>query len=195
MPRFLPLITALALGICLPLHAQTKAKPTHKPAHKSAPKAAALSKAPAQPALPAASPAQKEAAARAFYGEYACEFNQTIRVAPDAKAEAYVDVIWNRKTFTMRPVLSSTGALRLEDVTGKTLVIQIADKSMLMDVVSGHRLVDNCVSADQRAAAERRKAEGDQPGTGIGIDPAKAAAAAAVAAAAASAAASAASAP
>jgi len=182
-------MTALALAAGAPVQAQTGGKPATKPAHKTAPKAAVKPKPPAPPALPEASQEQKDAAERAYYGEYACEFNQTIRISRHPKPEGYVDVVWNKKTFTMKPVLSSTGALRLEDVTGRTLMIQIANKSMLLDVVTAHRLIDDCVSPEQRAAIERMKAEGDKPGSGIGIDPAKAAAQAAVAAAAASAAA------
>ena len=34
----------------------------------------------------------------------------------------------------MKPVLSSTGAIRLEDVRGETLMVQIASKSMLLNV-------------------------------------------------------------
>ena len=37
----------------------------------------------------------------------------------------------------MKPVLSSTGALRLEDVKGRVLMLQIANKSMLMDTQAG----------------------------------------------------------
>ena len=42
----------------------------------------------------------------------------------------------------MKPVLSSTGAVRLEDTQGRALLVQIAQKSMLMDVKAGRRLVD-----------------------------------------------------
>jgi hypothetical protein len=53
----------------------------------------------------------------------------------------------------MKPVSSSTGALRLEDVKGVALLLQIANKSMLMDTKVGQRLVDGCVHEKQRAAA------------------------------------------
>ena len=53
----------------------------------------------------------------------------------------------------MKPVLSSTGALRLEDVKGQTLLLQIANKSMLMDQKAGRRVVDGCVHEKQKAAA------------------------------------------
>jgi hypothetical protein len=50
----------------------------------------------------------------------------------------------------MKPVLSSTGAIRLEDVHGQTLMVQIASKSMLLDVKAGKRLVDECICPKQR---------------------------------------------
>ena len=50
----------------------------------------------------------------------------------------------------MKPVLSSTGALRLEDVKGRMLMLQIANKSMLLDTQVGQRIVDGCVHEKQR---------------------------------------------
>lgn len=105
-------------------------------------------------ALTPASQEQLDAAERTFFGLYACEFNQTMDVGMNPKVPGYVDVKFKGKTMTMKPVLSSTGALRLEDVTGRTLVIQIAVKSMLMDVKVGQRLVDDCVHADQVPASQ-----------------------------------------
>lgn len=115
-------------------------KPAAKPVAKAA-KAAA----PAAIVLAAASQEQLEAADRTYMGAYACEFDQKIDVAMNAKTPGYVDVKFKNSTFTMKPVLSSTGALRLEDVTGRTLLLQIANKSMLMDTKIGQRMVDNCV--------------------------------------------------
>jgi membrane-bound inhibitor of C-type lysozyme len=103
--------------------------------------------------LAAASPEQMEAAGRTLLGPYDCEFNQTITVAMNDKSPGYVNIKHQKAVFTMKPVQSSTGALRLEDVTGKTLWIQIANKSMLMDQKAGRRIVDGCVHASQREAA------------------------------------------
>jgi hypothetical protein len=58
----------------------------------------------------------------------------------------------------MKPVLSSTGALRLEDVTGRTLMIQIANKSMLLDTKIGQRLLDDCVHPEQEKLMAAAKA-------------------------------------
>ena len=96
---------------------------------------------------------QLAAAERAYLGEYDCEFKQSIVIAPHPKP-GYINVTWAKEVFTMKPVLSSTGALRLEDVTGRTLMIQIANKSMLLDTKIGRRLVDECLHPAQRAAIE-----------------------------------------
>jgi len=73
-----------------------------------------------------------------------------VSVAP--KNDGYVDVRFKAQTWTMKPVLSSTGALRLEDVKGQMLMLQIANKSMLMDTKLGQRVVDACVHDKQRLA-------------------------------------------
>ena len=57
----------------------------------------------------------------------------------------------------MKPVLSTTGAVRLEDVKGETLMVQIASKSMLLNVKTRHRLVDACISPRQRELLEAAK--------------------------------------
>jgi hypothetical protein len=149
---------ALALALIgAPAFAQTPpplgthaAKPAPKAA-KPAPKKAAA--APAAKALPAADQTQLDAAERTHFGAYECDFKQTLDVGMNPKTPGYVNVKFKAKTYTMKPVLSSTGALRLEDVTGRTLLLQIANKSMLMDVKAGQRLVDDCVHEKQRDAA------------------------------------------
>ena len=101
----------------------------------------------------AAKPAAKAAADRTLLGEYQCEFSQSIDVSMNPKSNGYVDVKHQKQVWTMKPVLSSTGALRLEDVKGQTLLLQIANKSMLMDQKAGRRVVDGCVHEKQKAAA------------------------------------------
>lgn len=129
------------------------------------PKSAA--KAPAKKApvfvLPTASAEQLEAAKLVYYGHYECELRQIVDIDEDTKDAGYVDVKHGKALYVMKPVLSSTGALRLEDVKGQTLMVQIANKSMLLDVKAGHRIVDDCVSPKQRelmaAAAKAKEAE------------------------------------
>jgi hypothetical protein len=133
------LASTLCLGIAQAETPKAKARPAHKPA----------ATAPAAKPLPPADKDQMDAAGRTLLGRYACEFNQSVDVGMDPKSPGYVDVKFKNSVFTMKPVLSSTGALRLEDVTGRTLFLQIANKSMLMDTKIGQRLIDNCVHPEQ----------------------------------------------
>jgi hypothetical protein len=163
-----------AAGVAAQTAAPAKAqvKPPAKPAAtRSVPKGP-----PAPPPLPAAPGEQMAAASMAHFGTYHCDFSQTVEVALNPKHEGYIDVKFGKQAWIMKPVLSSTGALRLEDVKGRTLMLQIANKSMLMDTQAGRRLVDECLHEKQRdfvkaaaaaaaaeAAAARPAAAGSAP--------------------------------
>jgi hypothetical protein len=142
----------LAVTLVLPAAAQT-ATPTAKPATKPAakrPAKPAPPKAPAEPPLAAAGDEQKAAASLAYLGEYACDLDQVVTVALSPKHEGYLDLKLKSQAWVMKPVLSSTGALRLEDVKGRLLMIQIANKSMVLDTQIGQRMVDGCLHEKQR---------------------------------------------
>ena len=147
---------ALMAGGPAALAQTTTAKPTAKMAAKKAPAK------PAEAVIAAASPEQIDAAARVYYGMYDCEFKETVSIVESAKYPAYVEVKHGKNDYLMKPVFSSTGAVRLEDVRGETLMVQIASKSMLLNVKTAHRVVDDCVSPKQRemiAAAKVAKAQ------------------------------------
>ena len=93
-----------------------------------------------------------------YYGAYECELNQSVTIAKSEKHAAYVDVRSGKSTWLMKPVLSTTGAVLLQDVKGETLMVQIAAKSMLLNVKTGRRIVDACVSARQRELIAEAKA-------------------------------------
>jgi hypothetical protein len=163
---------ALILCAALPAFAQTpaakpaapkaaEAKPAAaKPAAKSTAKAPAKKTPPPppEPVLVDADEAQLAAAERAYLGDYACEFKESVHIDKHPKAAGYINVAWKKQVITMKPVLSSTGALRLEDVTGRTLMIQIANKSMLLDTKIGQRLLDDCVHPEQVKLMEAARA-------------------------------------
>lgn len=154
---------ALVLCAALPALAQTPPpKPAAKPvAAKVTPKPVAAKKAPPPPPEPVLNDAdevQLAAAERAYLGEYACEFKETVHIDKHPKVAGYINVAWKKQLITMKPVLSSTGALRLEDVTGRTLMIQIANKSMLLDTKIGQRLLDDCVHPEQEKLMAAAKA-------------------------------------
>ena len=154
--------TLLLLSLAQAQTAPAKPAPTvSKPAAKApAKKAAPVVEAP----LAKAEGEQLAAAAMTHFGDYSCEFDQSVNVGVTPKNDGYVDVRFKTQSWTMKPVLSSTGALRLEDVKGRMLMLQIANKSMLMDTKMGQRVVDGCVHEKQRmataAAATRPPAEG-----------------------------------
>jgi hypothetical protein len=108
--------------------------------------------------VPDAQPDQVKAAELVYYGLYDCEFQQTVTITQSAKHSAYVDVKHGKNDWLMKPVLSSTGAVRLEDVKGETLMVQISSKSMLLNVKTAHRIVDDCISPKQRELIAEAKA-------------------------------------
>ena len=102
--------------------------------------------------LPEATPEQLLAAERVLTGGYECEFGKRVSIDPQAGNNGYFTLKLGKQAWTMKPVLSNTGAIRLEDVKGTALMIQILTKSMLMDPKRGQRLVDGCVHEVQRKA-------------------------------------------
>jgi hypothetical protein len=142
--RRFALALAVSAFVCAPAAAAEPAKSRPaKTVHKAAP-------APVAFAVPDAQPDQMRAAELVYYGDYDCEFQQTVHIVQSPKHAAYVEVKFGKGTWLMKPVLSSTGAVRLEDVRGETLMVQIASKSMLLNVKQGQRLVDACTCPKQR---------------------------------------------
>lgn len=160
IPTLTLLISLASAGAVMAQSAAPATKSANPPAGKKAPakpRGKPVAKpAPPPPPLADATEEQLAATERAYLGTYDCEFKQSVSITRNIKP-GYLDVMWQKDTFTMKPVLSSTGALRLEDVTGRTLMIQIANKSMLMDTHVGRRLVDECLHPEHRAAIEAAK--------------------------------------
>ncbi|CAN5873240.1 hypothetical protein BH11PSE8_BH11PSE8_11570 [soil metagenome] len=164
-----PALALLAAGVLCSLSCVPAAAADGKPATKSPsakPKAAARhtaakkappAKGPVEMVPFAATPEQMQAADRVYYGAYDCEFKQTIDIVANPKYAGYVDVKHGKAAYLMKPVLSSTGAIRLEDIRGETLMVQIASKSMLLNVKTAQRLVDDCISPKQRELVEAAK--------------------------------------
>ncbi len=147
-----------------PSSAADKARAAARKATTAAGAAAAAAAAAAAPPLDLASDEQRHAYSLAHIGDYQCEFQRMIRVLAHPKHEGYVDLHFDKQVVTARPVLSSTGAVRLEDVKGRYLMVQIAFKSMLMDTKIGQRVADDCqhdAHPDaRRAAAQAAPTEG-----------------------------------
>jgi hypothetical protein len=164
-------LIACSSCIAAAVAAEAPAKPAAKPSARPLEKLKNKLSPPPVFTVPDAQPEQVKAAELVFYGPYECEFQQTVNITQSPKYSAYVDVKHGAKAWLMKPVLSSTGAIRLEDVRGETLMVQIASKSMLLNVKSAQRIVDDCVSLKQRemiaeAKAAKAAAEAAPAGTG-----------------------------
>jgi len=148
---------AVALATAFGMATAQTATPAAKPAAKAKAPAKKAPPAKAEPVPEPATPEQISAAEKVYYGLYDCEFNQTVDISINSKYPAWVDVKHGKSTYLMKPVLSSTGAVRLEDLRGEALMVQIASKSMLLNTKTGTRIVDACVSPKQRELMEAAK--------------------------------------
>lgn len=104
------------------------------------------------------SEAEQAIAANVHVGELPCELGQKVSLRADPDAPGYFHMSLKGERFHLRPVQSSTGAVRLEDVAQGAVWIQLANKSMLMSQKQGRRLADECASPEQQAAAVALKA-------------------------------------
>jgi hypothetical protein len=101
----------------------------------------------------ALTPAELAIAQRVEVGEVACELGVTVNVKSDARMPGYFDVQVKKFKFRMTPVVTSTGAIRLEDLRAGAVWLQLSNKSMLMSQKQGSRLADVCMNPAQRAVA------------------------------------------
>ena len=73
-----------------------------------------------------------------------CQFGRHVDVKARTDHLGYVDVTFNGKTSHMLPVVSNSGALRLESAADHRFWLQLSVKSMLFDSHGGSRLADDC---------------------------------------------------
>jgi hypothetical protein len=128
--------------------AQSPAKPVTK---KETPKRAV--NAVEQPVAPQ----ELSIAERVHVGHLPCELGASVRLTADANLPGYFNLQGKGYKYRMRPVTTSTGAIRLEDEKAGAVWLQLANKSMLMDQKNGRRLADECAHPDQVAMANEMK--------------------------------------
>ena len=128
--------------------AQSPAKPVPK---KETPKRAV--NAVEQPVAPQ----ELSIAERVHVGHLPCELGTSVRLTADANLPGYFNLQGKGYKYRMRPVTTSTGAIRLEDEKAGAVWLQLANKSMLMDQKNGRRLADECAHPDQVAMANEMK--------------------------------------
>jgi len=102
----------------------------------------------------AMSPAELAIAERVYVGTMPCELGNAVTLAADPKHPGYFDMTMKTVKYRMSPVVTSTGAIRLEDQKNGAVWLQLANKSMLMNHKLGQRLADECMSPAQVTVAE-----------------------------------------
>jgi hypothetical protein len=105
-------------------------------------------------ALPDLSPEQMEISNRVALGKMPCELAAHVVVKPDARGAGRFVLELGKQKFSMVPVPTLTGAIRLEDEVAGVVWLQLSNKSMLMSQKQGKRLADACASADQLIVAK-----------------------------------------
>ena len=98
-----------------------------------------------------------EIAKRVFVGNIACELGNSVTLTPSARRPGFFVVQTKGARFSMHPVESRTGAIRLEDPKRGALWLQLGNKSMLMSQKLGQRLADECMSPEQTTLADELK--------------------------------------
>ena len=93
-------------------------------------------------------------AEQVYKGKLPCELGAFVVVTADAKAPGDFEVQFKKQKYRMLPVVTTTGAIRLEDAKAGTVWLQLSNKSMLMDQKQGRRLTDECMSSDQAVVAK-----------------------------------------
>ena len=104
--------------------------------------------------LPELSPEQMAIANRVALGKMPCELAAHISVKPDVLGPGRFILELGRQKYSMVPVPTLTGAIRLEDSAAGVVWLQLSNKSMLMSQKLGRRLADDCASADQLIVAK-----------------------------------------
>lgn len=90
-------------------------------------------------------------------GRMVCELGNSVNVTADTQNPGHFHVQMQKHIYHMSPVVSATGAIRLEDSQAGAMWLQLSNKSMLMNSKLGQRMADECQSPHQMAVAEAMK--------------------------------------
>ncbi|MBK7313932.1 hypothetical protein [Candidatus Aalborgicola defluviihabitans] len=151
----------LAVALAVPAFA------AGKPANKAAVKVTAA--APAKPVEPellapaALSPQQMAIASNVLVGKINCELAVVVTMTNDERSPGRFFLDMGSKHYVLLPVVTSTGAVRLEEEASGAVWLQLGNKSMLMNQKEGKRLADECMNPDQLLVAQAME-RNPQPG-------------------------------
>jgi hypothetical protein len=93
-----------------------------------------------------------------------CELGASVTLLADPKAPGHFNVMVKNFRYRMVPVITATGAIRLEDTKAGAVWLQLPNKSMLMNQKIGQRIADGCMSPTQMTVAQTLK---DKPPRGL----------------------------
>lgn len=152
MKALITLVLVAALPMSL-LAQNVPSRKTHFAHGKQTPAKTVVAAATPAVAPAALSPAALVLAERVQVGHVPCELGASVSVEADPKTPGYFHLRLGKDVFHMAPVVTSTGALRLEDQHAGAVWLQLANKSMLMSTKLGKRLADACMNTSQVAVA------------------------------------------
>jgi len=156
MKHWVPgLLVSLALAVA-PAYALVKesmAKPGAK-SQRSATKSPVVVPAAEAPAPTVLSADQLAIAEKVHVGTSQCELSVVVTVRAGAHTAGRFVLEAGHKRYTLDPVVTSTGAVRLEDASSGAVWIQLANKSMLMNQKLGQRVADECMNPQQALVAQ-----------------------------------------
>jgi hypothetical protein len=145
----------VSLVVALPAWALLKdsaVKPAAKPAAKPL-------RGVSKPAVEAAGPSvlsaeQLAIAERVQVGTSQCELAVVVTLRADAHTAGRFVLESGRKRYMLDPIVTSTGAVRLEELSSGAVWLQLANKSMLMNQKLGQRIADDCMNPQQLLVAQ-----------------------------------------
>lgn len=105
----------------------------------------------------ALTPDELSIAERVHTGRIACELGAHVNVNAIQQSPGHFQIDGKGFKYSMVPVATTTGTVRLEDKNAGAVWLQIANKSMLMNQKLGQRLADECMSPEQLQVAEAIK--------------------------------------
>jgi hypothetical protein len=102
-------------------------------------------------------PELMEIAAQIYTGRLQCELGQVVMLVPAQDMPGRFQLTLKKQKYLMTPVLTPTGAVKLEDEKLGAFWIQLANKSMLFNSKLGQRLADDCQGPGQQAVALKER--------------------------------------
>ncbi len=115
---------------------------------------------PVEPLTNRLTEAELAIAQRVYTGRIQCELGADITVTPDEKNPGFFNVSAGKQRYYMHPVESRTGAIRLEDGRAEAMMLQLGNKSMVMNQKLGQRVADDCQTPEQKQFAAQLEKSG-----------------------------------